>query len=118
MLGSKTKGDDITVTWDKPEELEAYIVKLQAAADRLTSENRRLRKSHQVIQDKVVQLMGVDLLRHQVKWKEGLMEIRHHMAALSQQGFSSSNMKPWRAHWDRQLYKVCNTQRCISSAVA
>ena len=51
--GSKSKGDDITVTWDNPEELEAYIVKLQAAADRLTSENRRLRKSHQTIQDKV-----------------------------------------------------------------
>lgn len=47
------KGDDVSVTWDDPVELEAYIVKLQAAADRLTSENRRLRKSHQLITDKV-----------------------------------------------------------------
>ena len=54
--------------------------------------------------------MGVDLLRHQAKWKEGLMEIRHHIAALNQQGFSSSNMKPWKAHWDRQLYKALEHQ--------
>lgn len=51
--------------------------------------------------------MGIDLLRQQAKWKEGLMDIRHHISSLTQQGFSSSNMKPWMAHWDRQLYKVC-----------
>jgi len=57
----------------------------------------------------VVQLMGIDLLRHQAKWKEGLMEIRHHIAGLVQQGFNSNNMKPWKAHWDRQLYKASDT---------
>ena len=41
------------MTWDNPEELEAYIQKLQGAADRLTSENRRLRKSHATVCDKV-----------------------------------------------------------------
>lgn len=40
LVGSKSKGNDVMVTWDNPEELEAYIGKLQAAADRLTSENR------------------------------------------------------------------------------
>lgn len=109
-LGSKQKGNDVLVTWDNPEELEAYIVKLQSAAERLTSENRRLRKCHQDITDKVVQLMSVDLLRQQAKWKEILMDIRHIMASLNQQGFSASNMKPWKAHWDRQLYKALEHQ--------
>ncbi|ESO93665.1 hypothetical protein LOTGIDRAFT_209197 [Lottia gigantea] len=108
--GNKAKGDDVQVTWDNPEELESYIKKLQAAADRLTTENRRLRKSHFVVSDKVQQLMGIDLLRHQSKWKDGLMEIRQLMANLVQQGFSADNMRPWKLHWDHQLYKALEHQ--------
>jgi dynein heavy chain 2 len=26
------------------------------------------------------------------------------------QGFSADNMKPWKAHWDRQLYKALEHQ--------
>lgn len=51
--GSKDSSGKVQVTWDNPTELEAYIDKLQAAADRLTSENRRLRKCHFNISDKV-----------------------------------------------------------------
>ena len=52
-LGSKAKDQGVQVTWDDPEELERYIQKLQKSAERLTSENRRLRKSHYIVQDKV-----------------------------------------------------------------
>ena len=51
--GTKARGDDVQITWDKPEELEGYIQKLQASADRLTGENRRLRKSHYIVSEKV-----------------------------------------------------------------
>ena len=51
--GSKESGGKTQVTWDNPQELEAYIDKLQAATDKLTSENRRLRKCHHNICDKV-----------------------------------------------------------------
>ena len=43
----------MTITWDNPDELEEYISRLQSAADRLTSENRRLRKCHGTLVDKV-----------------------------------------------------------------
>ncbi|XP_067663541.1 cytoplasmic dynein 2 heavy chain 1-like isoform X1 [Haliotis asinina] len=108
--GSKSKGGGVQVTWDNPEELESYIKKLQASADRLTTENRKLRKSHNIVCEKVQNLMSVDLLRQQQKWKDGLMDIRHLMASLVQQGFSSENMKPWKAHWDRQIYKTLEHQ--------
>ena len=55
--GSKESGGKTQVTWDNPLELEAYIDKLQAAADKLTSENRRLRKCHYNISDKVWYLL-------------------------------------------------------------
>ena len=42
------------ITWDNPEQLEEYISKLQSAADRLTSENRRLRKCHGILSEKVL----------------------------------------------------------------
>lgn len=54
MLKIQSSDDGrIQITWDKPEELEEYIEKLQEAAERLTSENRRLRKQHTFICDKV-----------------------------------------------------------------
>ena len=93
LIDSKKKGElGVEVTWDNPEELEKYIVKLQAATNRLTLENRRLRKQHLIVCDKVVQLMGVDLLRQQQKWKDGLMEIRQIMANLTQQVDTFRNM--------------------------
>ena len=55
--GSKESGGKTQVTWDNPLELEGYIDKLQAAADKLTSENRRLRKCHYNISDKVQYLL-------------------------------------------------------------
>ncbi|EMP37963.1 Cytoplasmic dynein 2 heavy chain 1 [Chelonia mydas] len=39
-------GGKTQITWDNPKELEAYIQKLQAAAERLSTENRKLRKWH------------------------------------------------------------------------
>ncbi|XP_022324921.2 cytoplasmic dynein 2 heavy chain 1-like isoform X2 [Crassostrea virginica] len=108
--GSKSKGENVEITWDDPEELDKYIHKLQKAAEKLTTENRKLRKCHLTVCEKVQTLMGVDLLRQQQKWKDGLMEIRHLMANLVNQGFSSDHMRPWKAHWDRQLYKALEHQ--------
>ena len=53
-VGTKSKtGEDILVTWDNPEELERYIKKLQAAAETLTTENRKLRRCHITVSEKV-----------------------------------------------------------------
>ncbi|KAK3801155.1 hypothetical protein RRG08_006872 [Elysia crispata] len=108
--GYKAKGDDIQVTWDNPEQLEHFIKKLQDAANVLTTENRKLRKVHFVVSEKVQLLISIDLLRQQQRWKDGLMDIRHLMAGLTQQGFVYENMVPWKAHWDRQLYKALEHQ--------
>ncbi|XP_033632471.1 cytoplasmic dynein 2 heavy chain 1-like isoform X2 [Asterias rubens] len=110
-VGAKDSGGQkVQVTWDNPQELEAYIVKLQAAAEKLTTENRKLRKWHFVLSDKVVQLMSVDLLRQQPRWKEGLQEIRGIMSTLENQGYKAADMKTWKMHWDRQLYKALEHQ--------
>lgn len=46
-------GGNAQITWDNPRELEAYIQKLQAAAERLSTENRKLRKWHTNFIEKV-----------------------------------------------------------------
>lgn len=93
---SRNAGDKTTITWSNPQELEAYIAKLQAAADRLTSENRKLRKYHCVcacsfcctdtgaamFTDKVLELMSTDLLKQAGKWKETLGFLRNSCAEL------------------------------------
>jgi dynein heavy chain 2 len=106
--GSSSKNQQIT--WDNPEDLERYTLSLQSAAEKLSTENRKLRKLHQKISDIVVNLMSTDLLRQQQKWKDYLYEIRQAINEAVQMGFNESNMKPWLAHWDRQLYKVLEYQ--------
>ncbi|XP_063970614.1 cytoplasmic dynein 2 heavy chain 1 [Lytechinus pictus] len=109
--GSKDSGQGkVQITWENPKELEEYITKLQAAAEKLTTENRRLRKWHHTVSDKVVSLMSIDLLRQQPRWKEGLQDIRGIMASLESQGYKAQDMKSWKMHWDRQLYKALEHQ--------
>jgi dynein heavy chain 2 len=74
IKNQKTKKDQIT--WDNPDDLEQYISKLQAAAEKLSGENRKLRRLHQRAIDLTVNLMNIDLLRQQQKWKDIMVEIR------------------------------------------
>ncbi|KAK6296186.1 hypothetical protein J4Q44_G00338990 [Coregonus suidteri] len=107
---SRESGGKLQITWDNPKELEVYIGKLQSAAERLSTENRKLRKWHTDFTEKVVTLMTVDLLRHQQRWKDGLQELRTGFATLEAQGFRSGEMKAWRQHWNHQLYKALEHQ--------
>ncbi|KAM4627347.1 cytoplasmic dynein 2 heavy chain 1 [Polymixia lowei] len=107
---SKESGGKLQITWDNPKELEVYITKLQSAAEKLSTENRKLRKWHTDFTEKVVTLMNVDLLRHQQRWKDGLQELRTGFATLEAQGFRSGDMRAWRQHWNHQLYKALEHQ--------
>ncbi|XP_029136209.2 dynein cytoplasmic 2 heavy chain 1 [Labrus bergylta] len=107
---SKETGGKLQITWDNPKELEAYITKLQSAAEKLSTENRKLRKWHTDFIDKVVTLMNVDLLRHQQRWKDGLQDLRTGFATLEAQGFRSDDMQAWRQHWNHQLFKALEHQ--------
>lgn len=75
------------MTWDSPADVEAYIDRLQKSAEKITSENRKLRKIHGNVASKVAALLGTDLLRSQDKWKDLVREIRAIMDALEAQGY-------------------------------
>ncbi|NWH26647.1 DYHC2 protein, partial [Grus americana] len=100
-------GGKAQITWDNPRDLEAYIQKLQAAAERLSSENRKLRKWHTNFIEKVISLMNIDLLRQQQRWKDGLQDLRTVFATLESQ---AGDMTAWRQHWNHQLYKALEHQ--------
>uniref|UniRef100_G3VCU8 Dynein cytoplasmic 2 heavy chain 1 n=1 Tax=Sarcophilus harrisii TaxID=9305 RepID=G3VCU8_SARHA len=103
-------GEKSQITWDNPKELEGYIQKLQSAAERLATENRKLRKWHVTFCEKVVVLMNIDLLRQQQRWKDGLQELRTGLASVEAQGFQASDMHAWKQHWNHQLYKALEHQ--------
>uniref|UniRef100_A0A8B9KYF0 Cytoplasmic dynein 2 heavy chain 1 n=1 Tax=Astyanax mexicanus TaxID=7994 RepID=A0A8B9KYF0_ASTMX len=98
------------IMWENTKELELYISRLQNAAEKLSAENRKLRKWHTNFIDKVGVLMGVDLLRQQQRWKDGLQELRTGFATLESQGIRVSDMRAWRQHWNHQLYKALEYQ--------
>ncbi|CAF4583402.1 unnamed protein product, partial [Rotaria magnacalcarata] len=51
------------ITWDNPEQLTRYISTLRATADKLKTENLKLRRHHLTIHQIVCSLMNTDLLR-------------------------------------------------------
>ncbi|EGD76743.1 dynein heavy chain isotype 1B [Salpingoeca rosetta] len=99
-----------SVEWQNTEELDAFITELQTAAGLLTRENRKLRRYHELFKEKTLELMGLDLLKQQSKWKEGFGYFRTVCAQLTAQGFSSDAMRPWQLHWDYQLYKALDVK--------
>ena len=55
-------GESPQVTWDNPKELESFISQLESITDRLTTENRRLRKCHTTLIDKVRKYYFISLI--------------------------------------------------------
>lgn len=51
---SKESGSKLQITWNNPKELESYITQLQDAAEKLSTENRKLRKWHSDFTEKVL----------------------------------------------------------------
>ncbi|CAF3391936.1 unnamed protein product [Rotaria sp. Silwood1] len=98
------------ITWDNPEQLTRYISTLRATAEKLKTENLKLRRHHLTIQQIVCSLMNTDLLREPHKWQYQVQEIRKIMDTLTNEGYAAKNMRPWRAFWDRQLYKALELQ--------
>lgn len=99
------------ITWDNPEQLAKYITALRTVAEKLKSENVKLRRHHLTIHQIVCSLMSTDLLREPQKWNQQVQEIRKIMDTLANEGgYSASNMRSWRAFWDRQLYKALEIQ--------
>ncbi len=53
-VGALQSKGKVHVTWDNPAEVEKYIKKLQAAANKMSLDNRRLRKKHILMGEKVI----------------------------------------------------------------
>jgi dynein heavy chain 2 len=98
------------ITWENSEQLTRYISTLRTAAEKLKTENFKLRRYHSIIHQIVCSLMNTDLLREPNKWQHQVQEIRKIMDTLINEGYAAKNMKPWRAFWDRQLYKALDLQ--------
>ena len=96
------------MTWTDSKAIDSYIEKLSLHTERLARQNNQLASFHKQVTAKVLFLMNTDLLRNQLKWKEVLKEIRQIVSQVEQAGFT--NLKTWRAHWDRQLYKALEHQ--------
>ncbi|KAK3283536.1 hypothetical protein CYMTET_8768 [Cymbomonas tetramitiformis] len=110
VLTNPKDGMGKTVTWNNPVALEGYIHRLQAVANGLTDKNRRLRKTHRVLGEKVSDMLNLDLVRQRDRWGKAIKELREIFTTLEREGFSAESQATWRLHWDFQIYKVLQTQ--------
>ena len=105
---SSQKGEKFEVTWDDPENLEQYIEQLQKAAETLSLQNRRLRKAHFALVDKVAELYDIDLLKREQHWRDTLKQCRKYFEEIESEGYKE--LKQWAAHWNHQIYKTFEHQ--------
>ena len=109
VLTNPKDGLGQVITWNNPAALEKYIGKLQGVAGVLTDKNRRLRKWHRTIVDKVTALFAMDLIRQKEAWKRAVKELRLIFQNLETE-FRKDLQGAWRVHWDHQLYKALEYQ--------
>jgi dynein heavy chain 2 len=95
---------------DTGEKDDKYLSQLQDTADKLTSQNRHLRKLHDTIIDVIQSLMSTDLIKNQTKWKEAIDSIRSMILSIQERGISMDNTVSWRNHLDVQIYKAFQYQ--------
>ena len=96
--------------WDRPDECDRYIERLEGAAEELMKRNRRVRGSHFALVGWMQELLGLEA----GLWKrrERLMELVNRMRALfvkEEKAHTAQAMQQWRLHWDHQLYKAMAT---------
>ena len=102
--GGGSRGSQ-SVTWSDPSECAEYVNRLQQAADRLASENRKLRKVHMRMSEEVVSLINIDLLRQRERWKGAWVGARDMLTSLANK-YPAEHVAKWRLHWDHQMYKA------------
>lgn len=101
------------VQWAKLDQLEAFTRTVQDSAERLRGINRRLRNGHAQVGNEVVQLANISLLRQRDQWKAKVAQIQKSIdSTVVACGCkdSETNAKPWRRHWDYQMFKIMEVQ--------
>ncbi|KAK9815706.1 hypothetical protein WJX72_008353 [[Myrmecia] bisecta] len=110
VLLKPTDSQGRPISWQNAAALEGYVRRLQQVAQQLTEKNRRLRHWHKLVGDKVVALMGCELVRGRERWASGVRELREVFVAVEREGFPEASQAGWRLHWDYQLYKALEHQ--------
>lgn len=116
---SRSKSD---LTWSKPSECESFVKTLQEAAEKLSGENRSLRKVHEWLTLQMVGLLNVELHRQGELWKSKWRTVKEKMMAVKAK-YSEKDASQWVLHWDHQLYKTLEASyqmglECINESIS
>lgn len=107
MIGQGMK----KVQWNKLDQLEAFTRHVKDGAERLREVNRKLRNGHSQVSQEVVQLANISLLRQRDQWKQKISGIQKHIdATIGAVGCQVADAKPWKSHWDYQIFKIMEIQ--------
>lgn len=101
---SLTRSGD-KVTWTNQVESENYIRALQEAAEKLSTENRWLRRVHENLMAQTASLMSLDLLRQTDLWKGRWKAMKEKMQVVKGK-YNEKNSRSWILHCDHQVYKA------------
>eukprot|EP00438_Fugacium_kawagutii_P026834 Skav224731 [mRNA] locus=scaffold699:573890:588190:- [translate_table: standard] len=99
------------VQWNKLDQLEAFTRHVKDGAERLRDVNRKLRNGHSQVSQEVVQLANISLLRQRDQWKQKISQIQKNIdATIGAVGCQVADAKPWKSHWDYQIFKIMEIQ--------
>lgn len=110
-----------SLTWSSPGECESFVKTLQSAAEKLSSENRALRKVHEWLCAQTVGLMGIELHRQNELWKSKWRQMKEKMQSIKSK-YNEKDSKLWVLHWDHQIYKALEASyqmglECINESI-
>ncbi|XP_050526495.1 cytoplasmic dynein 2 heavy chain 1 isoform X2 [Daktulosphaira vitifoliae] len=94
-----------TVTWTDVNSIDNYILEMKRQMEKISLENQTLANYHQVVSNKIINLMEIDILQEQHRWKQVLKSIRDIVKQVEEK---FSNCSTWKTHLDYQIYKALN----------
>ena len=103
--GQKGKGWD----WQRLDECDRYVERLESAAEELMNRNRKVRAAHYTVAQLAAQALQVDngLWKGRDTFMEHVARMRA-VFAREEKFNTAAAMRAWKQHWENQTYKILN----------
>ena len=103
--GQKGKGWD----WQRLDECDRYVERLESAAEELMNRNRKVRAAHYAVAQLAGQALQVDngLWKGRDTFMEHISRMRTVFAREDKLNTAAA-MRTWKQHWEQQTYKILN----------
>lgn len=105
ILGADNASGRREMKWKSPQAFQDFADRVRKAVEQLSLENRKLRKLHSEVGQRIVRLMNIPLLKDRETWKAEWKALED-LVSTATKSYQKERLTKWRLHWDHQMFKA------------